>query len=200
MTIYFCEGNYFILIILFQHTHQIPLHIFVDFAVASESAATLLVAAEGANEVRVFDLFVEVADKAAAGQVGGCNLIERSDFLFAGGWIIYHDRTGKAGSEEHLLDCNIIFLLRDQRKEFIERTILISFKYFLCDRVQWYSNCHRATVLCLSCNVLDTSIYDISLCHLVQVAHTAAYQTLKDEYISLYRQSRSGRQIRIYSA
>jgi hypothetical protein len=65
MTIYFCEGNYFILIILFQHTHQIPLHILVDFAVAGEGTAAFFVAAEGADQVRVFDLFVEVADKAA---------------------------------------------------------------------------------------------------------------------------------------
>ena len=52
---------------LFQHTHQILLQILVDFAVAGEGAAAFFVAAEGADEVRVFDLFVEVADKAAAG-------------------------------------------------------------------------------------------------------------------------------------
>ena len=51
-------------------------------------------AAEGANEVRVFDLFVEVADKAEAGQVGGCHFVERADFLLAGGWIIDYNRTG----------------------------------------------------------------------------------------------------------
>ena len=64
---------------LLQHTHQIPLHIFVDFAVAGEGAAAFFVAAEGADQVRVFDLFVEVADKAAAGQVGGCDFVERAD-------------------------------------------------------------------------------------------------------------------------
>ena len=45
-------------------------------------------AAEGADEVQVFDLFVEVTDKAAAGQVGGCDFVERADFLLAGGWVI----------------------------------------------------------------------------------------------------------------
>ncbi len=74
--------------ILFQHTHQIPLHILIDFAVAGEDATAFFVAAEGADQVRVFDLFVEVADKAAAGQVGGCHFVERADFLLAGGWII----------------------------------------------------------------------------------------------------------------
>jgi hypothetical protein len=49
---------------LFQHTNQIPLHILVDFAVAGEGTAAFFVAAEGTDEVRVFDLFVEVADKA----------------------------------------------------------------------------------------------------------------------------------------
>ena len=64
MTIYFCEGNYFILIILFQHTHQISLHIFVDFTVAGEGTAAFFVAAEGADQVRVLNLFIEVAHEA----------------------------------------------------------------------------------------------------------------------------------------
>ena len=163
---------------LLQHTHQIPLHILVDFfrirfsdfvgyAVAGEGAAAFFVAAEGADQVRVFDLFVEVADKAAASQVGGCDFVERADILLAGGWIIDYDRKGKACSKEHLLDCDIVLLLRDQREEFIEWTVLISLEYFLCDRVQWHTHCHRATVLCLAWNILYTSIYDISFCHLV---------------------------------
>ena len=49
---------------------------------------------EGADQVRVLDLFVEVADKAAAGQMGRCNFVERTDFLFAGGGIIDYNRTG----------------------------------------------------------------------------------------------------------
>ena len=68
-------------------------------------------AAEGTDQVRILDLFVEVADKTAAGQMGGCDFVERADFLFAGGWIIDYDRTGKACSEEHLLDRDIILLL-----------------------------------------------------------------------------------------
>ena len=97
-------------------------------------------AAEGADQVRVFDLFVEVADKAAAGQVGGCDFVERVDFLLTGGWIIDYDRTGKVCSKEHLLDCDIVLLLRDQREEFIEWAVLISLEYFLCDRVQWHNH------------------------------------------------------------
>ena len=76
---------------LFQHTHQIPLHIFVDFAVAGKGAAAFFVAAEGSDQVRVLDLFVEVADKTAAGQMGRCNFVERADFLLAGGWIMDYD-------------------------------------------------------------------------------------------------------------
>ena len=64
---------------LLQHTHQIPLHILVDFAIAGEGAAAFFVAAEGSNQIRVLDLFVEVAHKAATGQVGGCDFIERAD-------------------------------------------------------------------------------------------------------------------------
>ena len=116
---------------LLQHTHQIPLHILVDFAVAGEGATAFFVAAEGADQVRVLDLFVEVADKAAAGQMGRCNFVERADFLFAGGWVIDYNRTGKAGGKEHLLDSNIVFLLRNQRKEFIEWKVLISLEDFV---------------------------------------------------------------------
>ena len=48
-------------------------------------------AAEGSDQVRVLDLFVEVADKTAAGQMGRCNFVERADFLLAGGWIMDYD-------------------------------------------------------------------------------------------------------------
>lgn len=78
---------------LLQHTNQIPPHILIDFAVAGEGAAAFFVAAEGADQVRILDLFVEVADKAAAGQVGGCDFVDRADFLLAGGWIIDYYRT-----------------------------------------------------------------------------------------------------------
>ena len=88
-------------------------------------------AAEGADQVRILDLFVEVADDATAGQVGRCNFVERADFLFAGGWIIDYNRTGKAGGKEHLLDGDIVFLLRDQRKECIEWLVLISLEDFV---------------------------------------------------------------------
>ena len=79
--------------IIFQHTHQIPPHILIDFTVAGEGAAAFFVAAEGADQVRILNLFVEVTDKAAAGQVGGCDFVERADFLLAGGWITDYYRT-----------------------------------------------------------------------------------------------------------
>lgn len=70
MTIYFCEGNYFILIILFQHTNQIPLHILVDFAVAGEGATAFFVTAEGADKVRVLYLLVEVPTRQLPDDIG----------------------------------------------------------------------------------------------------------------------------------
>ena len=169
MTIYFCEGNYFILIIPFQHTHQIPLHILVDFTVAGEGTAAFFVAAEGADQVRILDLFVEVADKAAAGQMGRCNFVERTDFLFAGGWIIDYNRTGKTCSEEHLFDGDIVFLLRDQREEFIKWKVLISLENFLCNRVQWHTDSHRTAILGLAWNILDSSVNYICLLFLLRI-------------------------------
>ena len=72
--------------------------------------------------------------------MGGCDFVERADFLLAGGWIIDYDRAGKACNKEHLLDSDIVFLLRDQRKEFIEWLVLISLEYFLCNRAQWHTD------------------------------------------------------------
>lgn len=159
----FCQISYFYrdlanYQILFQHTHQIPLHILVDFGVVGEGATAFFVATEGSDQVRVLDLFVEVANKTAAGQVGGSHFVERADFLLAGGWIIYYNRTDKTCSEEHLLDGDIVFMLRDQREEFIKWNVLISLEYFLCNRVQWHTHCHRTTVLCFAWNILDSSV------------------------------------------
>lgn len=117
----FCQISYFYGDLanyqtLLQHTHQIPLHIFVDFAVAGEGTAAFFVAAEGADQVRVLDLFVEVADKAAAGQVGGSHFVERADFLLADGWIIDYDRTDKAGGKERGRNSSNGWSLMAQRK------------------------------------------------------------------------------------
>ena len=59
-------------------------------------------AAEGADQVRILDLFVEVADEATAGLVGGYDFVERADFLLTGGGM-----KGKAGVKGHLLDCDM---------------------------------------------------------------------------------------------
>ena len=48
---------------LLQYTHQIPLHIFVDFAVAGEGTAAFFVAAEGSDQVKVLDIFGHIAGK-----------------------------------------------------------------------------------------------------------------------------------------
>ena len=159
MTIYFCEGNYFILIILFQHTHQISLHIFVDFTVAGEGATAFFVAAEGADQVRVLNLFIEVAHEAATGQVGGCDFVERADFLLAGGWVIDYYRTGKAGIKKHLLDCNIVLLLRDQREEFIEWAVLISLESFLVSRKKSKSSKKEELLSCFLTTTGFRSLY-----------------------------------------
>ena len=60
---------------LLQYTHQIPLHILVDFAVAGEGTAAFFVAAEGSDQVRVLDLFVEISHKATACKMRGSDLI-----------------------------------------------------------------------------------------------------------------------------
>ena len=99
---------------LLQHTHQIPLHILVDFAITSKGAAAFFVAAEGTDEIRILDLFVEISHKATACKVRGSDLIERTDFLFICSKIKNHHRASQSCFKEHLLDGNIVFLLGDQ--------------------------------------------------------------------------------------
>ena len=58
------------------------LYILVNLTISGKSLATFFVAAEGSDQVRIFYLLVEVADKTATGQVGGCDFVERTDFLY----------------------------------------------------------------------------------------------------------------------
>ena len=60
------------------------LHILVDVAIAGEGFTAFLVAAEGANEVWVFDLLVEIPDEGASCQVAAGYFIQRT-FLFCPG-------------------------------------------------------------------------------------------------------------------
>ncbi len=61
---------------LLQIIHQFLLHVDVDIAVADKGAGVVGVAGEGGNQVLVLDLFVDVADKSAAGHVAAGDFIE----------------------------------------------------------------------------------------------------------------------------
>ena len=147
-------------------------------------------AAEGADQVRILDLFVEVADEAATSEVGGSDFVERADLLLAGCGVIDHYRTGKTCSKEHLFDGDVVFLLRDERKQGISRKVFIPFKDFLGNGIQWNTDSNRTAVLGLARDILYTFINDIRLCHLVQVTHSASDQTLEHKDVSLNRQCR----------
>ena len=49
-----------------EEVYKFLLHILVDVAVAGESFTAFLVAAEGADEIGVFDFLVEIADEGAS--------------------------------------------------------------------------------------------------------------------------------------
>ena len=74
----------------------------VNLPVAGEGFAAFFVAAEDSYEVGIFYLFVKIPDEASAGQVGGGNFIEWTDFFLAGGRVEYHYRAGKVCLQEHL--------------------------------------------------------------------------------------------------
>ena len=55
----------------------------------------------------------------------------------------------------------------------------------MCYRVKGYTDRHRVAVLCFAGNILNRSINQIISGQLIEIAHTATYQTLKNEYIPL---------------
>jgi hypothetical protein len=54
---------------LFQQIDKLPFHLFIDLAVTGECFRIFFVARERTDEVGVFDLLVEVADKRAPREV-----------------------------------------------------------------------------------------------------------------------------------
>ena len=56
-------------VVLIQKTYQLLLHLLVDVAVAGEGFRAFLVTGARANKIRVFDLFVDIADETAASHV-----------------------------------------------------------------------------------------------------------------------------------
>ena len=49
-----------------EQVNKLFLHVLVDVTVASEGLAALLVSTEGADEIRVFDFLVEIANEGAS--------------------------------------------------------------------------------------------------------------------------------------
>ena len=60
----------FVILTLFQLHDGLLGHLLIDVAVAVEGTGVLDVAGDFGNQVRILDLFVEVADQNAAGHVG----------------------------------------------------------------------------------------------------------------------------------
>ena len=52
----------------------------------------------------------------------------------------------------------------------------------MCYRVKGYTDRHRVAVLCFAGNILNRSINQIISGQLIEIAHTATYQTLKNEF------------------
>ena len=62
-------------------------HNIIYVSVAGESFIAFLVVAEGADKVGVFDLFIEIADEGASGEMATCDFIDRTILFCPGSWI-----------------------------------------------------------------------------------------------------------------
>ena len=99
---------------------------------------------------------------------------------------LYPRQSCGSGQRHGFLLCNIVFLLRYHWQKFVKRKVLIFCQDFFRDWIQWDTNSHRATILCLTGDVLNSLIDHIGFRQLIQVSDTTTYQTLKHENITLY--------------
>lgn len=65
------------------------LHNIIDVSVADESFIAFLVVAEGVDKVGDFDLFIEIADESASGEVAACDFVDGTILFCSGSWIRY---------------------------------------------------------------------------------------------------------------
>lgn len=99
-----------------EEVYKFLLHILVDVTVAGEGLAAFLVAAEGADEIGVFDFLVEIADEGTSSEVAACDFVEGT-FLFRSCCRIENrHHTVHSTYGEKLLDSHVVFLRTDERE------------------------------------------------------------------------------------
>ncbi len=92
--------------ILIQQVYQFFLDFVIDMPVTGKGTASLRMPRHRSNQVRVFDLLVEVADKGFACSMGGRHLIQWSCHVLACLWV----KDSHHAVNAHIFE-NLLYLL-----------------------------------------------------------------------------------------
>ena len=100
-----------------QLVYQVRFDVNVYGSVPGERPATLFVAAETADQVRILHLIVKIPDESAPSQMRRCNICNAFLLHHAGRGIDHRYFPGDAASPEDILDVLVIPLLGNKREK-----------------------------------------------------------------------------------
>ena len=152
--------------------------------------------AQSSDQIGVFDLLIQISDECPAGQMRRGDLVKHPLFFFAGGGVYDRNQPLQSGGFENPFDRQIVFLLGDERQQFVAvQTFVTGCDLFGC-LIQRNPHGQRSPFLGLARYVFDGSVDQIRFRHFQQITHPAADQTLKNEDVALNGQLRMPHQIR----
>ena len=160
-------------------------HFFVNVPVTIEGLGILNVSGDFGNQIRIFQLLVEIPNQNAAGHVRAGNFPDRVLLLLSGQRIDDRYFPVYAGKPQHLLDVPIVILSASEGKEAVTLDVWVAFQDFHSCRTEGNPNRDWTSFLCLSRNVFDGAINHVALLHLEKVANPTTDKTVKDEDVSL---------------
>lgn len=150
-------------------------------------------AGEFADEVRVFDLLVEVADEGASCHVAGADLVEVALLGLTGSLIQDCDNSVDSGGVEGFLDEVIVFACTDEREQVARISLLVALHNLDGGRGEVNLDGARALLLGLARDVGDADavvgVDGVLLCEGEEVATAAAYIALEHEDIPCHLNS-----------
>lgn len=100
-----------------QFVYQVGFQVNVYGPIPGECPATLFVAAEAADQVRILHLVVKIPDESTSCQMRGCNIGNAFLFHLTGCGIDHRHFPGDAASLENHFDVFIVTLLGNQREK-----------------------------------------------------------------------------------
>ena len=112
-------------------------------------------AGELADEVRIFDLLVEVAYKCLPGKVGTGYICDTFLFVLAGDWVSDCHHSFYAGFVEYGFYGIVVVLLGDEREEFLSVRAFVFLYYGEGSVCEVHFHYIRVFVLCLGGDIFN---------------------------------------------